>query len=102
MPAGSVCDELTTNITWICYPPSSGWEEERCLTTDWLMVGTPRYYSMVSQTHIYLTKSFSIIEGNDLKAVRVGEWKPHLNGGLYNLAQDIGESRNIVDKIQMW
>jgi len=45
-------------------------------------------------------KTFFYHRGNELKAVRAGNWKLHQNKGkptaLYNLAADIGEKRNVL------
>ena len=45
-------------------------------------------------------KSFFYHRGNELAAVRSGDWKLHQNKGkptaLYNLADDIGEKRNVL------
>jgi arylsulfatase A len=42
-------------------------------------------------------ETFYFFRGLDLEAVRSGDWKLHLKGGaLYNLREDIGESRNVA------
>ena len=45
-------------------------------------------------------KSFFYHGGNNLKAVRSGDWKLHVNGkkpvALFNLATDIGEKKNVL------
>jgi arylsulfatase A-like enzyme len=41
-------------------------------------------------------KAFYFYHANQLKAVREGAWKLHTNGELYNLAVDIGESKDVA------
>lgn len=41
-------------------------------------------------------KSFYFYHANQLKAVREGDWKLHTSGELFNLKDDIGESRDVA------
>tara|TARA_R110002096_G_scaffold212352_8_gene399842 strand:- start:3418 stop:4803 length:1386 start_codon:yes stop_codon:yes gene_type:complete len=47
-------------------------------------------------------EAFFYHRGNELKAVRSGDWKLHLNKGkpsaLFNLKTDVGESKNLLDE----
>ena len=40
---------------------------------------------------------FCYHQRNDLRAVRHGNWKCFRNGQLYNLAEDLGEKKNIAN-----
>ena len=96
VPAGSVCDDMVTAMDLLpTFASLSGSEVPANRIIDGrdispLLLGQPSAKS----PH----ESFFYYSGNDLKAVRSGQWKLFANGELYNLDQDIGESINVAEK----
>lgn len=48
-----------------------------------------------------VVNQFYYYSGNQLQAVRYGDWKYHRRGEaelLYNLKEDIGETQNVIDQ----
>lgn len=94
LPAGRVSDEVAGNIDIL---PSFAAMAGAALPKDRkidgqdltpLLTGRKGAKSRHQAYYHYLM--------NNLRAVRSGEWKLHASGELYNLSEDIGESRNVA------
>jgi arylsulfatase A-like enzyme len=96
IPANSTCDEIATQMDFLT-------------TFAALAGGTPPQDRIIDGKDIsslLLDKAgakspheaFFYYKGNELEAVRSGEWKLFTNDQLYNLEKDIGERHNAADK----
>ena len=92
--AGGVCDELATTmdlLPTLAALAGGSVPEGRVIDGQdirGLLFGQPG----AASPH----ESFFYYSGNELKAVRSGAWKLHTNGALYDLEEDIGESRDVA------
>ena len=92
--AGSVSDELTTHMDLLLTFVGLGKGE---MPDDRLVDGRDIKALLYGQPNAHSPyQAFFYYKGNDLKAVRSGDWKLHINGELYNLEQDIGERQNVA------
>lgn len=90
--AGTVTDEVASNIDILpTFAALAGGQPPRGRKVDGQDL-TPLLKGKARSKHQALFHYLS----NDLRAVRSGPWKLHSNGELYNLASDIGESRNVA------
>jgi len=96
IPPGTVCDEVASAMDLLptfaglagARPPDDRVIDGRDIMP--LLSGSPDAKSPHDRSFYH--------QGNDLKAVRSGPWKLFRSGALYNLADDIGESRNVAAK----
>jgi len=92
--AGTVCDELATAMDLLpTFAALAGAE----LPPDRIMDGRDispllRGDPAAKSPH----EAFFYYGGTNLRAVRSGPWKLHASGQLFNLDEDIGESRNVA------
>jgi arylsulfatase A-like enzyme len=93
-PAGRVSDEVAGNIdilpTFAAMAGGAAPKDRKIDGQDLtaLVTGARGARSKHEAYYHYLT--------NNLRAVRSGDWKLHSNGELYNLGDDIGESKNVA------
>lgn len=95
VPAGRTSHEIVSNMDILpTFAKLAGGDQPRGRKIDGhdltgLLEGRPGASSGYDAFYFY--------HRNELKAVRVGEWKLHTTGELYNLNSDISESRNVAD-----
>jgi len=97
VPAGGVCRELSSAMDFLpTFTRLAGGEPPTDRVLDGkdirpFLFGDPDAKSEYEAFYYYFS--------SELQAVRSGDWKLHvLSGELYNLAEDIGETRNVADR----
>jgi arylsulfatase A-like enzyme len=93
IPAGTVCHEIASNMDMLpTFAAMAGAPLPKDRKIDGIdltaALTKPGGRTRRRELYHYLT--------NSLRAVRAGDWKLHSNGELYNLASDVGESRNVA------
>jgi arylsulfatase A-like enzyme len=96
IPAGTVCSEVATAMDFLpTFAGLAGREPPRDRDIDGknilpLMLGNADAESPYEEFFYYREL--------ELRAVRAGDWKLHLqNGELYNLRRDVGETENVAE-----
>jgi arylsulfatase A-like enzyme len=94
VPAGSVCDEIATTMDLL---PTFARLGGGKVPDDRVIDGKDitallREPGKARSPH----KAFFYYHYSTLRAVRSGPWKLHTSGELYNLDEDIGETKNIA------
>ncbi|GHC61934.1 sulfatase family protein [Roseibacillus persicicus] len=104
IPSGQSIDEILTAMD--LFPTFAGLAGAK-IPTDRVIDGKDVWPVLIGQAESP-HEAFFYYRDNDLKAVRVGEWKYHLGlpqkqgskatpvSALYNLAQDVGEKENVI------
>ena len=96
IPAGSECDELASTLDLL--PTFAGLAEIE-LPKDRIIDGKNIWHLLSGEPGAKTPHDrFFYQQDGNLAAVRSGDWKLLTNGELYNLKQDLAESKNVADK----
>ena len=94
---GNECEQVATSMDFL---PTFAGLAGREAPADRIIDGKSILPLMQGETEAVTPHdAFFYYRELELRAVRVGEWKLHLQTGeLYNLGEDVGESRNVAAK----
>ncbi len=94
IPAGSVCDEVASTMDLL---PTFAKLAGTAAPTDRIIDGRDIANLLLGRPDAKSPhKAFYYYGASTLRAVRSGPWKLFANGTLYNLDDDIGETRNVA------
>lgn len=92
IPANSSCDAMATTMD--LYPTLAGLAHQD-LPKDRIIDGKNIWDLLSEKSKETPHKAFYYQQNGELAAVRSGNWKLMANGELYNLKEDLSESKNI-------
>jgi len=96
IPAGEVCTELSTTMDFLPTVADLVGEE---LPTNRIIDGKNIWPLIAGESDETPYEALFYFSGYNLEAVRSGKWKLHLKRELlFNLKEDIGESKNLYDE----
>ena len=96
IPPKSTCDEIATTMDIL---PTLATLGKGKVPDDRIIDGkniSPLLFGQANAKSEY--QAFYYFKGNNLKAVRSGEWKLTMEGQLYNLNRDIGEQNDVANE----
>ena len=93
IPAGSACDAVTSEIDVMpTFVKLAGGK----MPADRIIDGKDILPLLKGESRQSPHEAFFYYRGNNLEAVRSGDWKLQLPATLYNLAKDIGETTDVA------